>query len=222
LSAAAPLNADYQRMVGVSWYNVGEVLAQEAKFRSALDAYRRDSAISQKLLAVDPANQEYRGDLAYAELRVGDMLLRLGSDRPATGAYRRSLELRAADVKADPANLWKRSSLIEAHAKLSKALISSQPSQASEEADLARTLMQTTAVDPQNAAILSFFATTYADLGDVYRALTAVTSSGSAPPPALAKAMYQHAEETWRGMESRDMLSSSDRKRRAEVASLRP
>ena len=82
--------------------------------------------------------------------------------------------------------------------------------------------MQTTAVEQQNAAILSFFATTYADLGDVYRALATATASSGASPAALAKAMYQRAEETWRGMESRDMLSSSDRKRRAEVARLHP
>ena len=216
LSASAPLNAEYQRMVGVSWYNIGEVLADQSKLRPALDAYRQDSAISQRLLAADRTNQEYRGDLAYAELRVGDMLLRLGSNRQATAAYRRSQELREADVKADPTNLWKRSSLIEVHAKLSKAFIESQPPRASEEADLARALMQGTTVDPQNAAILSFFAGTYADLGDVYRALNAAMTRTTS-----ADAMYQHAEEIWRGMENRNMLSSSDRKRRAEVASLR-
>ena len=220
LSAGAPLNTDYQRMVAVSWYNIGEVLAEQSRFRPALDAYRRDLAISQRLLAADRTNQEYRGDLAYADLRIGDMLLRLGSEREATAAYRRSLELREADVKADPTNLWKRSSLIEVHAKLSKAFLS-QPQQASAEATLARNLMQGTAVDPQNAAILSFFAGTYADLGDVYRALNAATTASSVSALPGAELMYQHAEEIWSGMENRNMLSSSDRKRRAEVASLR-
>jgi non-specific serine/threonine protein kinase/serine/threonine-protein kinase len=222
LSARAPLNADYRRTVAVSWYNIGEILAEQGRPRPALDAYRRSSAISEKLVTADAANQEYRGDLAYAELRVGDMLLRIGSHREATAAYQRSRELREADVRADPTNLWKRSSLIEVHAKLSKALSKDQPAPASNEADLARSLMEATTVDPQNAAILSFFAQTYADLGDVYRALSAGSRGDRAGGGALADKMYDHAEEIWRGMEDRGMLSSSDRKRRAELKTVRP
>lgn len=220
LSASAPLNADYQRTVAVSWYNIGEVLAAQGKLRPALEAYRRDSAMSEKLLADDPSNQEYRGDLAYASLRVGDMLEALGKHGEATAAYRRSLDLRTADVRADPANLLKRSSLIEAHAKLSRSLRASDRAQSFKEAGLARALMEATTLDPQNAAILGFFAETYADLGDIYRLLGDEPEQAGRSPKSSAEAMYERAEEIWRGMDARDMLSSSDRKRRAEVAAM--
>ena len=221
LSSGAPLNADYQRIVAVSWYNIGEVLAEQNKVRPALDAYRRDLAISQKLQGADPANEEYRGDLAYGELRIGDMLMRIGASLDAIVAYRRSLELRAADVRADPTNLWKRGSLIEVHAKLGKAFGIREPRQAAAEADLARTLMERTTLDPQNAAFLSFFATTYADLGEVYQAANAGARGGRAVQDPLTQAMYEHAEEIWLVMENRGMLNATDRKRRAQVKLIR-
>lgn len=221
LSTGAPMNADYQRIVAVSWYDIGEVLAEQNKVRQALDAYRRDSAISQRLMRLDPTNQEYRGDLAYAQLRIGDMLLRSGANGQAIGAYRSSLELRAADVGADPTNLWKRSSLIEVHAKLGKAFGRDRPQQASAEADLARSLMEQTTLEPKNAAFLSFFATTYADLGDVYQEANAVARGRRADRDPLAREMYDHAEEIWRVMESRGMLNASDRKRREQLKVIR-
>jgi tetratricopeptide (TPR) repeat protein len=222
LSAGAPLNADYQRTIAVSWYNIGEVLAAQGKLSRALDAYRRNGAISEKLLAADPSNQEYRGDLAYARLRVGDMLEALGRHTEAKGAYRRSLDLRTADVRADPTNLWKRSSLIEAYAKLSRSLRTNDRAQSFKEAGVARALMEATTLDSQNAAILSFFAGTYADLGDTYRFLGTDPQQASRSPTNSAEAMYERAEEIWHGMDSRGMLSSSDRKRRAEVLARRP
>jgi serine/threonine protein kinase len=222
LSASEPLNADYRRTVAVSWYNIGEVLAAQGKLGQALDAYQRDSAISERLYAADPSNQEYRGDLAYAAVRLGDMLEALGKNREATAAYRRSLELRTADVNADPTNLWKRSSLIEVHAKLSRALSVSDRAQSLREAGLARALMESTTLDPRNAAILSFFAQTYADLGDIRRILDAGAQRSGTHLTSSADTMYQRAEETWRGMDARGMLSSSDRKRRAEVLARHP
>jgi hypothetical protein len=104
------------------------------------------------------------------------------------------------------------------HAKLGKAFGKKQARQASAEADLARALMEQSTLDPKNAAFLSFFATTYADLGDVYQA-----ANGGAPGrrDPLADQMYDHAEEIWHVMESRGMLNASDRKRRAQVKVIR-
>src|SRR6185437_14799789 len=102
-------------------------------------------------------------------VREGDMRVKLGSIANALASYQQSEELRAADVKADSANLWKRSSLIEARAKICKALAkSAQASTAAGACEATFALMQATAVEPTNALIRTFFADTYADLGEAF------------------------------------------------------
>jgi serine/threonine protein kinase len=217
LAAASPLNADYKRTVLVSWYNIGEVLSMLGDTRQALDSYRRDLEIAEGLLAADPKNEEYRGDVAYASIRVGDMLAALGRPVGALGNYRRSLAMREADVRSDPTNLWKRSSLIEAHAKISGVLVAGDPPAALAEANRTLALMEATDVDPQNAVIRSFFAETYANLGDVHAALAA-GGADSGTRWRVAREMLRRAEVIWRALDERGALSSNDVKRRKAAA----
>jgi eukaryotic-like serine/threonine-protein kinase len=217
IAAANPLNADYQRIVSVSWYNIGEVLSALGETEQALDSFRRDAAIVERLAAADPQNEQYRGDLAYAYIRVGDMLAKLGASAEALGSYRSSLELRAADVTRDPANLWKRGSLIEAHAKISSALLAVNPTAARLEAEKALALMDETEIDPQNALFRSFFAHTYADIGDLHAQL----ARDSAEHTVAALDLYSRAEAIWRSLEARGSLSTSDvQRRQAMIASM--
>ncbi len=217
LSAAAPLNADYQRTIAVSLYNIGEVLSALGRTRDALESYRRDAVVAEKLFTADPANDEYRGDVSYSHIRIGDMLDKLGRPTEALRDYNRSLAMLEEGVRNDPSNLWKRSSLIEAHTKISRVLVRPNPAQAAVEARAARNLMGSTDLDPENAAIQSFFATTYADLADIYAALAKDAGMQSHARWLTARDMHGQAEEIWRALEHRGALSSDDRARRARA-----
>jgi len=217
-----PLNVDHQRTLQVSYYNQGEILARMGRTRDALDSYRKDLAVAQKLARADPNNEQFRGDMAYGLVRVGDMLFRLGNYPDALANYRQSQELRASDVRADAANLWKRSSLIEAKAKTCKTLAAAQrPAEAQQHCADVLALMQATVIDPGNAAIRSFFADTYADLG---QAQATLASGGSSPADErrktwrLARNLYSKSLEILRDLEQRGILSPADRPKLGDVS----
>jgi non-specific serine/threonine protein kinase/serine/threonine-protein kinase len=222
LAAAFPFNADYRRTLGVSHYNDGEILVKLGRAREALESYRKDLAIADGLLAADPDNEQYRGDVAYALIRVGDMESTLGHGGRALAGYHRSLALRAADVKKDPVNLWKRSSLIEAHAKITKALAREGRRQAADaEAAEAVALMDKTAVEPTNAAFRSFFADTYADLGEAQVTLarhveTPTTESGE--HWRAAREAYRRSLDVWQDLRQRGSVTQIDRAKPEAVA----
>jgi eukaryotic-like serine/threonine-protein kinase len=217
LAGDSPLNTDYQRLVAVSAYNIGEVLSAMGRTQAALDSYRRNLAIAERLSVADPENEQFRGDVAYARIRVGDMLVALGRRADALAQYRQSLALRSADVNADPANLWKRSSLIEAHAKISSALAADSPAAALAEAERTLVMMQATTLEPQNAVIRSFFATTYADLGDLHALLAEdrrVSPTERPPRWQAARDLYGRAEDIFRDLAESGRSSSADLRRR--------
>ena len=209
-----PLNADYKRTLAVSYYNQGEILGRMGRTHAALDSYRKDLAIAEQLHRADPQNEQYRGDLEYGLVRVGDMLFKTANYPEALANYRQSEDLRFTDVKADPTNLWKRSSLIEAKAKICKTLAAAQRAgEAQEPCSNALSLMQTTSLDPTNAAIRSFFADTYSDLGEADATLASGTSLGQAARRKYwqsARILYQQSMEVWRDLETRKILARSD------------
>ena len=216
-----PLNADYQRVLSVSYYNQGEILARMHRIQAALDSYRHEVTICEKLHRTDPQNEQYRGDLAYGLIRIGDMLLELANYPGALGNYVRSQDLRAADVKADPSNLWKRSSLIEAKAKICKTLAAAhRRGEAQEPCSSALSLMQTTTLDPNNAAIRSFFGDTYSDLAEAEETLASGKSIGEAERRnhwQAARSLYQRSLEVWKDLERRNILARSDQAKKDAV-----
>ena len=209
-----PLNSEHQRTLQVSYYNQGEILARMGRTREALANYRLEVAIADKLLRTDPSNEQSRGDLAYGLIRVGDMLFKLSNYSDALAKYRRSHELRTVDVKADPANLWKRSSLIEAKAKICKTLAAMQEDATAREAcSDALSIMLATTLQPDNAAIRSFFADTFSDLGEA----DAILADNKSLPMAerqsswrAARSLYVRSLEIWQDLEKRKILVQAD------------
>jgi non-specific serine/threonine protein kinase/serine/threonine-protein kinase len=214
LSADFPLNADHQRTLLVSYYNQGEILSLMRRWRDALDSYRKDLELARKLFTADPKNEQYRGDLAYALVREGDMMVRLGDPPNALVSYRKSEALRAADVQADSANLWKRSSLIEARAKICKTLAKSADAvSAAAQCEATFNLMQATTVDATNAAFRSFFADTYADLGEAFAVMAEKASLAAQERMKRwqsARDMYQRSADIWQDMARRGILTKVD------------
>jgi hypothetical protein len=160
--------------------------------------------------------------VAGRELGAYRVMVRLGDAPGALPSYRRSQELRAADVKVDPANLWKRSSLIESLAKICKTLAGTEGAAAAgarcrETADL----MQETAIDPTNAAIRSFFATTYADLGEAYATLAGARAARDDQRQGhwrTARDMFARSAAVWQDLRSRGILSKVDGDKPESVA----
>jgi eukaryotic-like serine/threonine-protein kinase len=216
-----PLNVDHQRTLQVSYYNQGEILARMGRTHAALDSYREQVRISERLLRADPQNEQYRGDLAYGLIRVGDMLFKLARYPQALPSYKRSQDLRSADVKADPANLWKRSSLIEVKAKLCRTLVAAHAGgDAHESCSGALSLMQSTALDPGNAAIRSFFADTYSDLAAAEAALAASEKTSADERQQhwrSARNLYVQSLGIWQDLQTRNILARADRGKKDAV-----
>ena len=213
LVAEFPLNADYRRTLLVSHYNDGEILSAMGRTSEALRSYQKNLAIAEELLASDPNNEQYRGDLAYALIRVGDMSA-VTSPSQAVESYCRSRTLRSQDVRKDPSNLWKRSSLIEAEVKLAAALAKSgRHADASAAYSAALSMMDHTTIEPTNPLIRSFFATTYAGLGEAQAVMAGNTATESTEWTMrwrLAREMYGRSLVIWRDLRYRGILSSLD------------
>jgi serine/threonine protein kinase/tetratricopeptide (TPR) repeat protein len=221
LSKDFPLNVDHQRTLQVSYYNQGEILARIGRTQAALDSYREQVRIGEKLSRADPQNEQYRGDLAYGLIRVGDMRFKLARYPEALASYKLSQDLRSADVKADPANLWKRSSLIEVKAKLCRTLVAAHASgDAHESCSGALSLMQSTALDPGNAAIRSFFADTYSDLAAAEAALAAsarISADERQQHWRSARKLYVQSLGIWQELQTRNILARADRGKKDAV-----
>ncbi len=210
-----PLNSEHKRTLQVSYYNQGEILARMERVLEALSSYRQEVLSAEELLRNDPNNEQSRGDLAYGLIRVGDMLFKLGHYVEALPNYRRSQELRASDVQKDPSSLWKRSSFIEARAKICKTLAAmNEHSRAGQVCSDAFALMQATSVTPDNAAIRSFFADTFSDLGDAQATLAASYSKSllqSHKAWQSARDLYVRSHEIWQDLAKRSILGDADK-----------
>ena len=93
MSAEDPTNADYRRILGVSYQNNGDFRAWLKDTRSALESFRKKLAIDEELLAADPANAQALVDLGYTSQRIGDLLSELGEHSQSLPYYRRALEM---------------------------------------------------------------------------------------------------------------------------------
>ncbi len=222
LSAEYPNNADYRRILGISYYNNAEILDLMGRRREALAGYRQSLAVGEELLAQDPTNEQYRSDLPYGLVRIGEVLAALNEVGPAIAHYQRARAMRETEVKADPSSLWKRCALIEIHAKLAKALASTgRTAEALATCDTTRLLMEKTPVEPTNVMYRTFFARTYADLGDAHAAL----GSASGLPAETrgerwraARRMYRGSLEIWQDLRARGILGKIDEGKPDEMA----
>ena len=111
-SASPPPTAairDWQRDLAVSYSKIGSVLVAQGKLDEALEAYRADLAIAERLAAADAGNTKWQRDLAVSYNKVGDVLKAQGKLDEALKAYRDGLAIVARLAAADPGNTeWQR------------------------------------------------------------------------------------------------------------------
>jgi tetratricopeptide (TPR) repeat protein len=94
-------NAQAQRDLSISLEKLGDVQLRLGDTKAALDYYRRDLDICQKL-ADDKGNAEAQRDLSVSFNKLGDVQLQLGDTKAALDSYRRSLDIRQKLADDDP------------------------------------------------------------------------------------------------------------------------
>ena len=109
LAAADPSNANWQRDLSVSQYNIGCVLRDQGDLPGALQAFREFQAGMQRLAAADPSNAGWQRDLSVSQEQIGDVLRAQGDLAGALQAYERVKAVAQRLAAADPSNAgWQR------------------------------------------------------------------------------------------------------------------
>jgi serine/threonine protein kinase len=213
-----PDNNDYRRLVATSYFWIGDVLAQHKRTREALDAYRRSldagEAIGRSEPAADPS------DLSYAVVQIGNMQGRLGNHIEALRYYRRAEQIRAAGAEADAASIWKQSSLLEIRVYICASLASlGRLAEASTVCAATAAQMDRMVVPPDNAAIRTFAADSYAALGDGYGELARRSAQSDRPGfKRRARDMYKRSVDIWEDLGHRNIIAASDAAKPAAAA----
>ncbi len=109
LAAEKPNDMAYQRDLSVAYNEIGDVLVAQSNLGEALDSYRNDLAVRERLAKADPTNPGWQRDLSMSYNKIGDVLLAQGNLTDALKSYRDDLAVREQLAKADPTNPgWQR------------------------------------------------------------------------------------------------------------------
>ncbi len=93
----------------MSYNSIGNVLVAQGKLDEALDNYRQDLAIVERLAASDRSNTQWQRDLSVSYEKIGDVLVAQGKLDEALGNYRQSLESAERLAASDRSNTqWQR------------------------------------------------------------------------------------------------------------------
>ena len=87
LAAAEPRNAGWQRDLGVTLVDAGDIRFAGGDRTGALAAYEESLAIRRKLIASEPGNAEWLRDVSVSLERIGEVRLATGDDPGALTAY---------------------------------------------------------------------------------------------------------------------------------------
>jgi tetratricopeptide (TPR) repeat protein len=176
------------RAEGDSQWLLGRVLVAQGKLTEALNAYRENLAISERMAELDPSDAGWQRELAMAHGQVGDVLLMQGDLTRAEREYSNCSSILRRLVNSDPLHAVWQSDLsttlasvgfvLEAQGRLTEA-------QAAHEAALA--IRQRLAeLDPGNAGWQSDLAVAHNRVGGVLEAQGRLTEAQAAHEAALA------------------------------------
>jgi tetratricopeptide (TPR) repeat protein len=204
-----PNNTAYTRLTGVSYFWIGDVLAKLHRTHEALDAYRQSLDVGERLAKANPSADG--ADLTYAIVQIGNMLGRLGRHSEAMRYYRRAETIRAASVRADSASLWKQASLMEVRVAICSSLAALGSAGAPAACADSAVQLDRTAVSPDNAAIRTFVADSYASIGEAYTALARAGSiDGAGSFQRQARDMFKRSVDVWADLRTRGVIAGAD------------
>ncbi len=121
LATADPNNAQMQRDLSISYYNLGVVQMQLGELQSALELHEQGLGIRERLAVADPTNALAQRDLSISYNQLGDVHLRLGNAQSALEFFQRNLEIASRLAAADPTNAETQRDLAVASYKLGAA-----------------------------------------------------------------------------------------------------
>jgi tetratricopeptide (TPR) repeat protein len=117
LAALDPGNAEWQRDLSISYEKIADVLVQQSNnvlvqqsnLAEALEFYRLDNAIVERLASSDPGNADWQRDLSVSYNKIGDVLVAQGNLAEALKSHRASLAIRERLASSDSGNAqWQR------------------------------------------------------------------------------------------------------------------
>jgi tetratricopeptide (TPR) repeat protein len=89
----------------VSHSKIGDVLRAQGNLSAALESYKADLTITERLAKADPGNAGWQRDLALSHGRVAIVLARQGERERALSAFRQGREIIIKLKAADPSNV---------------------------------------------------------------------------------------------------------------------
>ena len=76
LAKSDPSNADWQRILSLSYQEIGGVEALQGQLAQALESFQASFVITERLAKSDPSNANWQRDLAMCYARLGFRLFR--------------------------------------------------------------------------------------------------------------------------------------------------
>ena len=216
LAAEEPTNADYRRILAVSYQNNGDYLAWLKKIPEALESFRKKMGLDEQSVAADPANAQARLDLAYSCQRLGELLAQSGDYAQALPFHRRTLELREKIVASDPQSVGaqfnvalNRAHVAEAEAHLGQ--FAAAAADCRKAADVLRTIKD----DPNNADQRRARVLTSGAVAEAYALVAAdktLLRRTAMEHWRAARDMYQQALDIMRDLRNRGILDADEAK----------
>ena len=109
LTAADPINTEWQRDLSVSYSKLGDVAVAQGQLAEAARNYGDTLSIFKKLSAGDPSNTEWQRDLSVSYERLGDVARAQGQLKEAAEWFEKSRVNWKDLQKKDPSNTdWQR------------------------------------------------------------------------------------------------------------------
>jgi tetratricopeptide (TPR) repeat protein len=207
LVAEDPINADYRRILSISYQNDGDYKAFMKETAGALESFRKKLVLDEQSFAADAANAQARQDLGYSCQRMGELLAQSGDHAAAVESYKRALEMYQQNMVADPKDviIGIRASIVAGHLgdELAKA---GKAGAARDECKKAAELLRNTLDDPANVNQRRLRVVAYTGLGDAYVTLSDRHSARDNYQRAL-DIMHEHRD---RGIADADDLAEMD------------
>jgi tetratricopeptide (TPR) repeat protein len=104
MTRSSPTARAWQRDLSIVHSKMGDVFNATGRRDQALDSYRKDLAITVKLVAAESGNAQWQRDLSISYDRIGEVLINLARRPEGVEAYRKSLAIREKLAAADPGN----------------------------------------------------------------------------------------------------------------------
>ena len=122
---------------------------------AALENYRADMAIAERLAASDPSNAGWQRELSISHNKIGDVLMSQGDLTAALENYRAAMAIAERLAASDPGNAeWQRD-LIVGFAKLSQ--VTGDKAYAAKALDVALGMQQRGILAPRDAWFIEEF-----------------------------------------------------------------